>query len=67
MKTIYFVVGGIFTSTAFDKLEADGGEMIGPFATKAEAEDARNVSAARNFDICCHRLFIVPVEVAAAV
>jgi hypothetical protein len=63
MKTRYFVIGGVFTSTEFTALEPEGGEIHGPFATLEEADEAWKTSTGRNFDICCHKLFVVPVEV----
>lgn len=63
MKTIYFVVGGIFTSTHFTALEPGGAELHGPFLSEHDAEEAWKTSTSRNFDICCHKLFIVPVAV----
>jgi hypothetical protein len=65
MKTIYFVIGGIFTNSSFEKLEPNGQEMHGPFLTEREAEDMRQRSTGRNFDICWHKVFIVPVLVPA--
>jgi hypothetical protein len=65
MRTVYFVIGGVFTSTEFSALEPDGAEIHGPFATRTEADEAWKTSSGRNFDICCHKLFIVPVEIPA--
>jgi hypothetical protein len=63
VRRLFFVIGGIFTTTNFDKLEKDGAEMHGPFETEAEAERVWRGSTSKNIDICCHKLFIVPVNV----
>ncbi len=63
MKTMYFVIGGIFTSTDFTALEAGGSELYGPFLDRHAAEAAWKKSMAQNIDICCHRLFVVPVTI----
>jgi hypothetical protein len=63
MKTMYFVIGGIFTTTDFDHLEEGGSEIHGPYQTEAEAERVWRGSTTKNMDICCHRLFVVPVSV----
>jgi hypothetical protein len=62
VKYTYFVIGGTFTTTDFDKLEDGGSEMHGPFQTEAEAERVWRGSTAKNIDICCHKLFIVRVN-----
>ncbi len=61
MKKIYFVIGGIFTSTGFTALEPGSAEMHGPFGEYSDAERAWKSNTSRKVDICCHRLFIVPV------
>lgn len=67
----FFVIGGVFKnahaigdlrSTNFHEIEAGTHELYGPFDTEAEAEAVERAHTATNrgFDICWHKVFVLP-------
>lgn len=55
---MFYVIGGEWASTDFDKLNTDTLEACGPYDDPRSALDAWRGRAQRNVDNCNHRVFI---------
>ncbi len=56
---MFFVKGGVYTSTSFTDLEPGTEEEYGPFDSYPEALEVWSARARQQIDICPHRLSIV--------
>ena len=56
---MFYVRGGIFCDTKFEKVEPGTEESYGPFDTYQEALDEwKRRTFTQKLDICTHRMFI---------